>query len=136
MFRPDLETKLKNIFGVDRFVYDAFNLGQEQETIFIDIDNARDYTTLGVINFLVDGRIAICAPADKHRYGWMHKKIEMANSKDSRFFIFGRNESPIRFSHNNNDFIKYDIDFVYKFSSDFNPISAKIIGVDTNLEEE
>lgn len=136
MFRADLEARLKKIFGANKIIFDSFNLGKEQEALFVDIDNARDYIITGGRGVLVDGRISICGPADKHKYGWMHSKIEMARKTETETFIFGRNETQIKFQHNNNEFIKYDIDFIYRYKVDFNPISAKIESAEINSQEE
>lgn len=126
MFRKDLEAKLKNIFGVKTVLFDSFELGKEQDALFVDIDNARDYITAGNRGMIVDGRISICGLADKNKYGWLHTKIEMAKRADINAIWFGRNESPIKFSHNNNDYVKYDIDFIYSWRTEFNAVKDKI----------
>lgn len=136
MFTKDLETKLKNIFGSQKVVFDSFQLGKEQETLFVEIDSAKDYTTDGNMGMLVVGRLGISGPAGKFKYGWAHKKIEIANRSDTDSFIFGRNELPIKFVHNSNEFIKYEVDFVYRFHASFNPRADKIESAEIKIQEE
>lgn len=134
MFKKDIEKRLFDIFGLDRIIFDAFNLGKEQEALFVDIDNIKDYVQAGKMCFIVDGRIAICAISEKHKYGWVHGRIELADFKVKAPFIFGRDESQIKFSHNNNDYTKYEVPFTYMYSCEFNKIKDFIESAEINLE--
>jgi hypothetical protein len=136
MFRTDLEERLKKIFCVSVVKFDAFMLGKEQEALFVDIDTAKLYSTSGKHGWFVKGRLSICGIAGKHKYGWAHSKIELAEKSLTAPFIFGRDENPIKFSNNNNDFVKIDMDFIYIYDADFNPISAKIVRAEITTEEE
>ena len=130
MFRSALETKLKNIFGVKTVLFDSFELGKEQDALFCDIDNASSYIVTGNQGMIVDGRISICGQSNKNKYGWIHTKIELAKKDDIKDLKFGRNESQIKFAHNNDDYVKYDVDFIYTHAVDFNPQSNKISGLE------
>lgn len=136
MFKSDCELRLKNIFGINRIIFDAYSAGKEQEAIFVDIDDIYDYAVEGDISLIVIGRLEICGPAVKMQYGWIRKKIETAKLSDTDTFIFGRKEIPIKFTQNNNEFVKYSVDFVYRFFENFNPKNAKITGATINLEED
>lgn len=136
MFKSTLEAKLKKVFGINQIIFDAFQLGKEQEALFVDIDNAKDYTTEGNIDMLVLGRLSISGPTGKFKYGWVRKKFETANKTDTADLFLGRDELPIKFMQNNNEFIKYEVEFVYRFKESFNPKSDKIGSAEIKLQEE
>lgn len=136
MFKADLEDRLKKIFCVNSVKFDAFVLGKEQEVLFVDIDTAKLYSTSGKHWWFVKGRLSICGIASKHKYGWAHSKIDIADKALTSKFMFGRDERPIKYPYNNNDFVKVDVDFFYIYDADFNPNSAKIASVELTTEEE
>lgn len=126
MFRSDLEKKLKTVFGVEKVIYDQFSLGKEIDALFCDIDEARVYTPQGGRSFIVTGRLTLCGYAGKNQYGWIHNRIELAKKADIAELWLGRNETPVKFSHNNGDYVKYDVDFIYRWAGQYNAEQEKI----------
>ena len=130
MFREKLADKLKIIFGVDKVLFDDFTLGKEQGVLFVDIDNVKDYRTENRKSLIIDGRISFCEKADKNKFSLLHDKIEMAENNLTSGIWFARNERSIKYNHNNNDFVKYDIDFIYSFNDEFVKTRDKIENIE------
>ena len=133
MFSVGLKDNLKQIFGTPKVLFDAFTPGAEQDVLFCDIDNSRDYVTQDKRVFIVDGRISLCGQAVKHKYGFLHSRIALSKPEYIAGFAFSRNEKAIKYAWNNDDYVKYEIDFIYAVSMEYNPAKNNIGSVNISL---
>jgi hypothetical protein len=129
-----LEEKLKQIFGINKVIFDQFELGKEQGALFCDINKVRCQISEGKKSLLVTGTLCVCAPKEKMPLGYFAEKRALA--KDENELSLGLDELPVQFKNNNDFYIKNDVEFTYKTIRDFNPPYGVINELDLSMTVE
>lgn len=88
MFRADLKDKLENIFGYRKTTFLAPSDQFEQDTLFIQIDEAHPKVTEERATAKVMGTLTVFAQAQKFPFGSLSKKIEEASANLTAPFFF------------------------------------------------
>lgn len=133
MFKKELETRLKKIFGFEKTTFNAPSDTFEQDVLFIQIDNPRTRTSQGRVYARVYGQVVVYSQDDKLTYGYFNKRIEKAAhdlTKDLFFYDIDVNleNSPARLQNIN----ERRASFVFFFSAQYDPKLGEL----TTLEME
>lgn len=132
MFEQDLEDKFKAIFNVKKISYDSPGESQEQECLFIQIEEPKFTFKDGGVKALVTGKAIMFGRNDALTFGFFAKCIAQAAAaltKDLFFEDFESNTQRFR------DKVQRGFSFTYFFNSQYDPAIGTITSVTTNVEE-
>lgn len=138
MFEQDLQDKFKKIFGVQRVSYDhpapdthdGQPQSEEQETIFIEIDETKTSFKDGKVYAHVTGKASMLAQNDKLPFGYFSKCIfeHSDDTKDLFFYQFEENQR-LR-----NNLVHRGFSFIYFFNSQYDPNLGTLTSIDLDIE--
>jgi hypothetical protein len=132
MFETELSNKLKAIFSVKKISYDAPGESQEQDCLFIEIEEPKFSFKDGRIKAMVTGNAIMFGRNEDLKFGFFSKAIAGASkdlTKDLFFSDFESNTQRFR------DIVQRGFSFTYFFNSQYDPAIGTITSVDTNIEE-
>lgn len=132
MFKQELENKFKQIFGIDKVVYDTPGESKEQNCLFIEVEDCRPHIIDGFASGKVTGNAVIFQKSSAIPYGFFAKAIAKADAaltKDLFFFDLEANTQRYR------DLVQRGFSFTYFFNSQFDPPTGTITSVNTTVEE-
>jgi len=126
VFRAEISQKLAAIFGFRKTTFDAPSVGPggapEQDTLFIEISEARTRATEGKVYSEVKGSIIVFAQMDKLPFGYFNKRIQKASHELTKGFIFFDIDlNPISSPARIQNITERRVRFVYLYSSDYDP---------------
>lgn len=127
-----LEIALRAIFGVSKVVYDSPGESQEQDCIFIEVENCRNTFKDGRALSKLTGNAIMFGENDKLKLGFFSKAIDKAEAalkKDLFFFDFEENTK--RFQN----IVQRSVSFIYFFDSQYDPETGSITSVNFTSEE-
>lgn len=117
---------MKAIFRVSKVVFDTPGESQEQDCIFIEVENSWNTFKDGRAISKVTGNAVMFGPNDKLTLGFFSKAIAQAPSiqtKNFFFFDFEENTKRIR------NIVQRSLSFVYFFDSQYDPETGSITTV-------
>lgn len=127
MFEASLSDKLKRIFDLDKVTYASPSESQEQECIFIEIESAKNQIKDKRQVSRVLGKIRVFASSDKLPYGYFSKKIQAANTSDTReLFFYEIEENHGTFQN----ICERSLSFVYFYDSQYDPEQGTITSIE------
>lgn len=127
-----LKANLKSIFGVKKVVYDQPGDSQEQDCLFIEIENAWNTFKDGRAISKVTGNGILFGPNDKLTIGFFSKAIAKAKpSLTKPLFFYDFEENTKRFRN----IVQRSFSFVYFFDSQYDPETGSITSVNFTTEE-
>lgn len=132
MFEKTLETKLKKIFGVKKVTFSQPGKSNEQEVLFVDVEQSRNRFKDGFFIARVTGTLTINANADKLPFGYFSKQIEKADPADKEglaFFDFERNNKIYQ------NIVQRTVSFTYFFKDQFDPAKGLINDITIQIGE-
>jgi hypothetical protein len=118
VFERTLADQLKRIFGVDKVTFDVPGESQEQEGLFVAVDNARFRIKDARQVARVTGTVRIFASLDKMPYGYFARRLAQASAADTAglfFFDFEENKGTFR------NITERSAGFLYLFDSQYDP---------------
>lgn len=134
MFRPVLEQKLKDIFGVPAVRYGsiAVRYGSimeraEKNVLWVEILSVKTSPRDGDIYFRVSGRLGINAAAKNYKFGFLKERIGKATAEARKGMFFSSIDDNVSFSDYNDEFVKPTVDFTFRVSLPYDPPSGKIL---------
>ena len=127
MFRPVLEQKLKDIFGLPAVRYGSIMERSEKNVLWVEILSVKTSPRDGDIYFRISGRLGINASAQNYKFGYLKERIGKASIKAKRGLIFSSIDDNVSFSDYNDEFIKPTVDFTFRVSLPYDPPSGKIL---------
>lgn len=121
-----MRRKLSLIFGFKKTTFDAPSDGTngsfEQDTLFIEIDQARSVAKENKVISRVDGTLIVFAQMDKMPFGYFNKRIQQADaSLKQNFFFYGIDLNPANSPARLQNITERRVRFVYLFSGDYDP---------------
>lgn len=131
MFRKELETSLKKIFGVKKVSFDAPSESFEQDTLFVDLTgDPRVRVSKGKLaTARVQGDLVIFAQMGKVPTGFFAKKIEQAAAELTKPFFFSQLD---RHEHGSaarlQNIAEIRASFTYFYSAQYDPNQGSITG--------
>jgi hypothetical protein len=133
VFEQSLASKLKRIFDFDKVTYDLPSESQEQEAVFVVVDKCISSIKEQTSYAHVEGKIRVFANAKKLPYGYFYKKIQEADSEDTKDIFFHEFEENVgRYL----DIAERSLSFVYFFNGQYDPDKGTINQVDIQVEED
>ena len=129
MFEASLKEKLKRIFDFDKVSFDVPSESQEQEAIFIQVDNAHSQIKDGRQYARVNGRLRIFANSSKLPYGYFAKKIKESDQSDTKDFFFEPEQNVGTYLN----ITERSMGFVYFFDSQYDPAIGTITSIETEV---
>ena len=127
MFRPVLEQKLKDIFGLPAVRYGSIMERSEKNVLWVEILSVKTSPRDGDIYFRISGRLGINASAQNYKFGYLKERIGKASIKAKRGLIFSSIDDNVSFSDYNDEFVKPTVDFTFRVSLPYDPPSGKIL---------
>jgi hypothetical protein len=132
MFEKELAARLRALFKIQKVSYDQPGESNEQDCIFVTVDTPRIKFKDGRATARVSGKITIQGNSERIPFGYMLKAYQEADAafkKDIAFFNLEQNEKYYR------NLVQRTCDFVYFFSTQYNPNMGTIDSVDITIEE-
>lgn len=135
MFRDELLTTLSTIFGFKKTTYNAPSMDStgsfEQDTLFIQIDEAPFRVTEGKAMAKVLGSLIVFSQIEKLPFGFFNRKINMASHELTKnLFFFDIDSVPANSAARIQNIAERRLRFVYLYSSQYDPAHGLI----TSLE--
>lgn len=132
MFEDKLEKKFKSIFGVKKVTYAEPGESQEQETIFINVEEPKFKFSDKQATAMVTGQAVMFGRNDALTFGFFAKCISKASNDLTKDLFFENLDSNTkRFG----DIVQRGFSFTYFFDSQFDPAVGTITSVTTTVEE-
>lgn len=132
MFESKLIEDLKNIFGVEKVTFDQPDTANEQELIFVDIEETKNQIKSKSVKLRVLGTAQMFANANKLKHGFFAKRIAKASNEITKNFHFSDLEQNSNVYRN---IAQRSFRFVYFFSDQYDPSKGSITEIDFNIEE-
>lgn len=136
MFRDEIAEKLRQIFGFRKTTFDAPSANSttgtfEQDTLFIEINEARSNAKNGKVTSRVDGMLTVFSQMNKMPFGYFNKKIEQADPDlTSKFFFFDIDLNPASSPARFQNISERRVRFIYLYSGQYDPDQGEL----TSLE--
>ena len=127
MFRPVLEQKLKDIFGLSAVRYGSIAERSEKNVLWVEILSVKTSPRDGNIYFRVSGKVGINASAENYKFGYLKERIGKASLETRKGFVFSSIDDNVSFSDYNDEFVKPTVDFTFRVSLPYDPPSGKIL---------
>ena len=127
MFRPLLEKKLKDIFGLPAVRYGSINERSEKNVVWVEIFSVKTSPRDGDIYFRVSGRLGINATASNYKFGFLKERIGKATAEARKGMFFSSVDDNISFTDYNDEFVKPTVDFTFRVSLPYDPPSGEIL---------
>lgn len=129
MFRAEMERKLKNIFGFSKNTFNAPGEAYEQDTLFIEVGDAKSRAGQGDVSSKVSGFLTVYSQNNKLQFGFFQKKIQQAKLEDTKnFFFYNFDEdvasSPARIQNINERRVR----FIYLYDAQYDPDQGELTG--------
>ena len=128
-----LKFHFEQIFQVKKVVFDTPGESQEQDCIFIEVENSRNNFKDGRWISKVTGNMIMFAPNDKLMLGFFSKAIAKAPANLTRPLFFEDFEENTKRIQN---IVQRSVSFVYFFDSQYDPETGKITSVTFTTTEE
>lgn len=128
--------KLSQIFGMRKTTFDAPSVNSttgsfEQDTLFIEINEANSRVTEGMAYSKVYGSLVVFSQMDKMPFGYFNKKIQKADKAYTKdFFFFDIDLNPASSPARLQNISERRVRFVYLYSAQYDPAQGSI----TSLE--
>ncbi len=129
MFEKTLSAKLKRIFDLSKVSFDLPSESQEQECLFIEVVSSKGHVKDKKFVSKVTGKIRVFCNTDKLPYGYFSKRIDSAETDDTKdlfFYDIEENNGTFR------NIAERTLSFVYLFEAEYNPN----LGLITELNNE
>jgi hypothetical protein len=131
VFEQDLKDRIQRIFKVKKVSFDEPGETQEQECIFLSIEDSKNSVSNGIFKAMVTGSAVLYSTSEKLPFGFMSKAIDSADPEDTKpfyFFDFEANTKIFR------DKVQRGFSFVYFFNSQYDPEKGTITSVEFTEE--
>lgn len=133
MFEKEMADKFKRIFGVTKVTFDIPSEAQEQDCLFVEVEDSKNSVKDGKMHSMVTGNATIFGMASKIPFGFFSKAIaeaELADVKDFFFFDFEKNTRTYR------NIVQRQFSFIYFFDGQYDPDTGSITSVEFIEETE
>lgn len=127
MFEASLKNKFKAIFEIKKVTFDDPGDAQEQECLFIEIENARNVIKDDRAKSMVTGSCVLFGNNEKIPFGFFSKKIKEADpalTKDLFFYDIEQNTRTYR------NIVMRGFSFIYFFDTQYDPDQGTINAVE------
>jgi hypothetical protein len=123
--------KLSDIFGFKKTTFDAPSVGPngsfEQDTLFIEINEAQSRVTNGKAYAKVFGSLIVFSQMDKMPFGYFNKKIHQSDPEWTKnFFFFDIDLNPASSPARLQNISERRVRFVYLYSGDYDPAHGEL----------
>ena len=141
MFKKSLQTKLENIFDLERTTFDAPSESQEQECAFIEIDSSKNSIRDGREVAKVTGKIKVFGNSGHLPYGYFSKKISAAKVADTMglfFYDIEMNAGVIPSMTSAGtvlNIVERTVSFVYLYDAQYDPEHGSLTTLNTSYSE-
>lgn len=127
MFEHELSEKFKRIFGVKKVTFDQPSDSQEQECLFIEVENSWNTIKDDKAIARVTGNCIMFGNAEKLPFGFYSKRIKQADYNDTKDLFFFDIEANTRRYQN---IVQRGFSFVYFFNSQYDPEHGTITSIE------
>lgn len=128
-----LKAQFAAIFGVKKVVFDSPGESQEQDCLFIEVENSWNTFKDGRAISKVTGNCIMFGQNDELKLGFFSKAIAKApKSQTKNLFFFDFEENTKRFRN----IVQRSFSFVYFFDSQYDPETGSITSVNFITEGE
>lgn len=132
MFRKELKEKLDGIFRFKKSTFDAPSVNPqdgtfEQDTLFIQIDNAKSRVAESRFFSKVEGTLVVYAQMERIHFGFFNKQIENADPKLSKnLFFFDVDLNPANSPARYQNLCERRVRFIFLYSAQYDPNHGKL----------
>jgi len=132
MFEKELANRLRLLFKIQKVTYDQPGESNEQNCIFVNVETPRIRFKDGRVLARVSGKITIQGNSESIPFGFLSKSYQEADSDLKKDIVFLNMEQNEKYYRN---LVQRTCDFVYFFSTQYDPSMGTITSVTTNVEE-
>lgn len=132
MFKKQLATDIKKIWGLKKVIFGTVEEGLEQDVAYVDVEEVKQQITQGFIKFRVKIKLGIIGTKEANRHGFLLSRLKQASKKPgliedvNRFLAFNREED-IKFEDYEGFFTQTSQRFLYCLTIEYDP-AAKTKG--------
>ena len=125
-----LSEVLMRIFQVKKVTYAEPGESEEQDCIFVEIEDAPFKVSDAKVTAKVTGKLYINGQSDKLPFGFFSKAIAAAVFADVKpFYFYNFEQNTKRFAN----LVQRSVSFIYFFSSQYDPELGTITSIDTTV---
>lgn len=132
MFEKELAERLRLLFKMKKVTFDQPGESNEQDCIFVSVENPRIRFKDGRATARVSGKITIQGNSERIPFGFLSKAYQEADSALKKDIVFLNMEQNEKYYRN---LVQRTCDFVYFFSTQYDPNMGTIDSVDITIEE-
>lgn len=122
MFREELATKLKAIFGFDKVTFNAPGESFEQDTLFVEVHECPSRVAGKKITAKVTGGLVVHSQAEKLPFGFFTRRMEKAaSSLTTNLFLFDADRDVATSPARSVNLTERRCRFVYLYSAQHDP---------------
>lgn len=127
MFKKDLQEKLSRIFGIKKVTFDEPGESYEQDTLFVEIQEAPSNAGQGTVSAKVRGSVVLFSQRNKLPYGYFNKKISQAAAADKKdLFFFDIDVEALNSPARIQNISERRTSFVYLYSAQYDPAQGEL----------
>ncbi len=130
MFRVELETRLKRIFGLPKVTFSMPGESYEQDTLFVEVKSSPARVTKGNVYAKVTGSIYIFSQNQNFPFGFFAKRIQNAELEDTKdFFFFDMDQNALNSPARLQNISEIRGRFMFLYSAQYDPNQGVITSV-------
>lgn len=127
MFGKKLKEKMQKIFEIDDVTFDRPSDANEQEKIWLNLEESTNRVRKGQVTAMVKGTGFIMGQNHKIPFGFVSKKIQEADHDDTKDLFFSDLEQNTQLMRN---IVQRSFSFVYFFNGQYDPKVGTINSID------
>ena len=126
MFKKQLESDIKLLFGVHKVIFGSVDAAQEQGAMYVDVARCSEVAQFGLYKFRVTAELGIMGTEAGNPYGWLISclkqgyKTEQTAQAAVRFLVTGL-EQDEKFLGLEGYFTKTRLPIVYRLQIPYDP---------------
>lgn len=132
MFEASLSEKFQRIFDLKKVSYDEPGDSNEQECLFIEVENSMNSIKDGAAIARVTGNAVVFSTHFKMPFGYLSKRIYQADPDDTKDLFFFDVETNTKLFQG---VVRRGFGFVYFFNSQYDPPAGTITSIELGETE-
>ena len=127
MFEKSLKEKFSKIFEIDKVTYDRPSDANEQECLWVNLEDSTNRVRKGEFTAVVRGTAYVMGQSTKIPFGFISKKIQEADHTDTKDLFFSEIDKNTQVYQN---IVQRSFAFVYFFHGQYDPKVGTINTID------
>ena len=136
MYKKQLTEDLGKIFEFDRVLFGVAEYGEEQDALYVRVDESRSSFASGKAFFILNGVLSTISDGENANNGYFNERYSLSSEDNKKRLLLEKVESNIPFSSYERFFVKYSVRFRYTLEMEWNPPPAKMTAGKITVESK